>query len=94
MSKVTGYVIYEGKSELTVKNIVAVITLNSSNIKTGDMASMWILNADESLMKLVKVEATKVFVDNVCIDIFLMVVVMLHYFKHQVYKSYKKAIIH
>jgi hypothetical protein len=33
------------------------------------MASMWILNADESL-KLVKVEATKVFVDNVCIDIF------------------------
>jgi hypothetical protein len=32
------------------------------------MASMWILNADES--KLVKVEATKVFVDNVCIDIF------------------------
>jgi hypothetical protein len=32
------------------------------------MASMWILNADESLLKLVKV-ATKVFVDNVCIDI-------------------------
>jgi hypothetical protein len=32
MSKVTGYVIYEGKSEI-VKNIVAVITLNSSNIK-------------------------------------------------------------
>jgi hypothetical protein len=30
--------------------IVAVITLNSSNIKTGDMASMWILNADESLL--------------------------------------------
>jgi hypothetical protein len=48
MSKVTGYVIYEGKSEINGKNIVAVITLNSSNIKTGDMASMWILNADES----------------------------------------------
>jgi hypothetical protein len=33
MSKVTGYVIYEGKSEINGKNIVAVITLNSSNIK-------------------------------------------------------------
>jgi hypothetical protein len=32
MSKVTGYVIYEGKSEINGK-ILAVITLNSSNIK-------------------------------------------------------------
>jgi hypothetical protein len=37
------------KVKLTVK--IAVITLNSSNIKTGDMA-MWILNADESPLKL------------------------------------------
>jgi hypothetical protein len=32
MSKVTGYVIYEG-GKINGKNIVAVITLNSSNIK-------------------------------------------------------------
>jgi len=41
-----GYVIYQGKSEINGGNIVAVITMNSKNIKTGDMASMWILNAD------------------------------------------------
>lgn len=46
MNKIKGYVIYEGKSEINGGNIVAIVTLNSKNIKTGDMASMWILNAD------------------------------------------------
>ena len=46
MNKFKGYVIYEGKSEINGGNIVAIITLNSRNIKTGNMASMWILNAD------------------------------------------------
>lgn len=46
MSTIKGYVIYEGKSEINGGNIVAIVTLNSKNIKTGDMASMWILNAD------------------------------------------------
>ena len=48
--KVSGYVIYEGASRINGKNIVAVVTMESSNIKTGNMASMWILNADESPM--------------------------------------------
>ena len=46
--KVSGYVIYEGASRINGKNIVAVVTMESSNIKTGNMASMWILNSDES----------------------------------------------
>lgn len=47
-TKVSGYVVYEGKSRINGKNIVAIVTMESKNIKTGNMASMWILNADES----------------------------------------------
>lgn len=46
--KISGYVIYEGASRINGKNIVAIVTMESNNIKTGNMASMWILNADES----------------------------------------------
>ena len=46
--KINGYVVYEGKSRINGKNIVAIVTMESSNVKTGNMASMWILNADES----------------------------------------------
>jgi hypothetical protein len=46
--KISGYVIYEGKSRINGKDIVAIVTMESSNVKTGNMASMWILNADES----------------------------------------------
>ena len=46
MKKPNGYIIYEGKSQLNGGNIVAIVTMNSKNIKTGNMASMWILNAD------------------------------------------------
>ena len=44
--KPNGYVIYEGKSPLNGDNIVAIITLKSSNVKTGNMASMWIMHRD------------------------------------------------
>ena len=44
MKKVTGYTIFEGKSPITGDDIIAVITLRSTNIKTGNMASMWILH--------------------------------------------------
>lgn len=47
MSKEKGYVIYEGPSMLNGEPIVAVVTMKSTNVKTGDMASMWILSADE-----------------------------------------------
>lgn len=46
MSKPTGYVIYEGPSEINGEPIVAIVTLKSSNVKTGNMASMWILHKD------------------------------------------------
>jgi len=48
MKKPTGYTIFEGKSPITGDDIIAVITLKSTNIKTGNMASMWILHKDLS----------------------------------------------
>lgn len=44
--KPKGYIIYEGASEINGDPIVAIVTLNSSNIKTGNMASMWIMHKD------------------------------------------------
>lgn len=46
MSKPSGYVIYQGKSNINGEPIVAIVTMKSSNIKTGNMASMWILHED------------------------------------------------
>ena len=47
MSKEKGYVIYEGPSMINGEPIVAVVTMKSNNVKTGNMASMWIMSADE-----------------------------------------------
>ena len=44
--QIKGYVIYEGKSQINGDNIVAIVTMESKNIKTGNMANMWIMNAD------------------------------------------------
>ena len=44
--KPNGYTIYEGKSPLNGDDIIVVMTLKSSNVKTGNMASMWILHKD------------------------------------------------
>ena len=46
MSKVKGYVLYEGPSAINGEPIVAILTLNSSNVKTGNMAQLWILAKD------------------------------------------------
>jgi len=46
MSKVKGYVLYEGPSAINGENIAAILTLNSSNVKTGNMAQLWILAKD------------------------------------------------
>lgn len=54
MSKVTGYTVFEGKSPINGNDIVAIVTLNSKNIKTGNMASMWILDANTPPHKAVK----------------------------------------
>jgi len=44
--KVTGYVLFEGQSNIDGSNIVGILTLKTANIKTGQMAQLWILNAD------------------------------------------------
>jgi hypothetical protein len=57
--KETGYTIYDGISPITGDEIIAVITLNSDNIKTGDMPSMWILNKNVKPNDAVKTGADK-----------------------------------
>lgn len=42
----SGYIVYEGPSMLDKKPIVAILTLNSTNTKTGNMAQLWILRSD------------------------------------------------
>lgn len=42
----SGFVLYEGKSLINGENIVVVLTLESVNEKTGNMAQLWILTAD------------------------------------------------
>jgi len=44
--KPKGYTIFEGKSPLNGDDIIVVMTLKSTNIKTGNMASMWIMHRD------------------------------------------------
>jgi hypothetical protein len=45
-TKEGGYVLFEGKSNIDGSNIVGILTLKTTNIKTGQMAQLWILNAD------------------------------------------------
>lgn len=91
--QVNGYVIYEGKSQLNGDNIIAIVTLNSNNIKTGNMASMWIMNADTPPTK-----ASKAGKDaSVCGDCKHRAVnngacyVVLHQGPLSVYKAYKRG---
>ena len=57
-----GYVIYEGKSAINGEEIVAIVTAESANEKTGNMAQLWILNADTD-----PIDATKTGKDeSVC----------------------------
>ena len=46
MSRVKGYVLYEGPSAINGESIVAILTLGSTNKKTGNMAQLWILAKD------------------------------------------------
>jgi hypothetical protein len=55
MKKPSGYVIYKGPSALDPnQHIIAVLTLKTSNAKTGDMAQLWILPLDEAPHKATK----------------------------------------
>ena len=93
MKKATGYIIYEGKSQINGDNIVAIVTMKSTNAKTGNMASMWILNAD-----MTPTQASKEGKDeSVCGDCKHRAInngacyVTLFQAPLQVYKSYKKG---
>ena len=41
-----GYKLFEGKSKINGERIIAILTLKTANKKTGQMAQLWILNAD------------------------------------------------
>ena len=41
---IKGYVLFDGKSELNGRDIIAIATLNSKNEKTGPMQQLWILD--------------------------------------------------
>ena len=61
--KALGYILYEGPSMLTGAPIVAILTLKTSNRKTGDMAQVWILDAGD----LSPVELSKAKLDaSIC----------------------------
>lgn len=49
-----GFILYEGASLLNKDPIVAIVTYNSSNPKTGNMAQLWILRSDISPVDAVK----------------------------------------
>lgn len=54
-----GVILYEGISQLTHEPIVVVATINSNNVKTGNMVQTWIIRSDLS-----PVEASKQHKDD------------------------------
>jgi hypothetical protein len=49
-----GFIVFEGASLFDKKPIVGIVTLNSSNAKTGNIAQLWILRSDISPVDAVK----------------------------------------
>ena len=52
--KTLGYVVYNGPSAINGAPIVAIVTMQSSNAKTGNMAQLWILPALTSPVEAIK----------------------------------------
>jgi hypothetical protein len=46
MAKPSGYILYDGPSMLDGGPIIAIATLSSKNVKTGNMVQVWILRKD------------------------------------------------
>lgn len=57
--KPSGYIVYEGASQLNGEPIVAIVTMKSTNVKTGNMAQLWILRSD-----MHPIEASKASADD------------------------------
>ncbi len=56
-NKPNGVVLYQGPSVLTGEPIVAIATIKSNNVKTGNMIQTWIMRADQSPLDAVKAKA-------------------------------------
>ena len=52
-----GFIAYKGKSMIDGSPIVGIVTLNSSNPKTGNMAQLWILSDQFTPVEAVKIGA-------------------------------------
>jgi hypothetical protein len=52
-----GFTVYKGKSMIDGSPIVGIVTLNSSNPKTGNMAQLWILSDEYAPVEAVKLGA-------------------------------------
>ena len=48
MRRAQGYVLYQGPSRLNGEPIVAIATMRTANVKTGNMVQTWILTAEVS----------------------------------------------
>ena len=57
--KERGYILYQGPSMLDGEPIVVIVTMTTSNVKTGDMVQTWILRSDIN-----PVEASKIGKDS------------------------------
>ena len=64
MPETSGFILYEGPSNITGQPIIVVVTTTSANIKTGDMLQCWILDASEHPIDAIRSGADK----NVCGD--------------------------
>ena len=57
LPKTLGFILYEGPSMLTGEPIVAIVTLKTSNRKTGDMAQVWVIGAEVNPVELSQTKA-------------------------------------
>lgn len=92
-SKVSGYVLFEGLSNIDNSPIVGILTLKTTNIKTGQMAQLWIMRSDVN-----PVEASKKGLDkSICGDCKLRqslggaCYVNIGQAPNSVFKTYKKG---
>lgn len=89
MSKDTGFILYDGPSMLNGKPIIAILTKESSNVKTGNMGQIWILDKDSEPHIAAKTGAN----DSVCGDCPIKdgCYVVLHQGPLAVYRKYKRG---
>lgn len=62
--KPTGHVVYSGPSAINGKPIVAILTTESKNPKTGNMAQLWIMPADMAPHEALKAGADEAVCGN------------------------------